>query len=271
MRRPDRPGGQDNLPGRAHTFNLPPARELHADGTRAVEQNTAHQGAGNHFQVLPLHRRPQIAARRTGTAAAATGLLHPADAVAGAGRQIIDVLTELQADLLPGLDRGLAQLRLVRGARGEQRPALAVHGVGLALPVLRLLEDRLDIVPRPAAVAELAPMVEILRLATDIDQAIDRTGTAEHPPARKVDGATRRAGIRLGLVAPGQGRMFQQLHIAGGNMDQRIPVAPTGLDQQHAIVGVLGQPVGEHAARRAGADDDVIRIHLSFSFPKTPA
>ena len=60
--------------------------------------------------------------------------------------------------------------------------------------------------------------------------------------------------------------MIQQLHVAGGNVDQGIPVATTGLDQHDACASVFGQPVGQHAAGRAGADDDIVSLHCRFPY-----
>ena len=60
--------------------------------------------------------------------------------------------------------------------------------------------------------------------------------------------------------------MLQQLHIAGRNVDQRVPVAPASLDQHDAVIGVFSQPVGQTAASRAGANDDVVRLHV-LCFP----
>jgi hypothetical protein len=42
------------------------------------------------------------------------------------------------------------------------------------------------------------------------------------------------------------------------DMDERMEVAPAGFDQQHARVAVLAQAIGQHAAGRAAADDDVV-------------
>src|SRR6202011_1829044 len=42
----------------------------------------------------------------------------------------------------------------------------------------------------------------------------------------------------------------------------RVPVAPAGFDQHHPGRGVLGQPVGQHAAGRPGADNNVIGLHF---------
>ena len=35
-------------------------------------------------------------------------------------------------------------------------------------------------------------------------------------------------------------------------------VATAGLDEENAVSGIAAQPIGEHAAGRAGADDDEV-------------
>src|SRR5215831_17123806 len=122
------------------------------------------------------------------------------------------------------------------------------------------------VVPRPATVAELAPMVEILGLTTNINHAVDRTGAAEHPAARVEDRAPIDAGVWLGPETPGQGRVVEQFDVAGGDVDQRVSVAPTRLDQHDPGPGVPAQPIGEHASRRARADDYIIRLHGRLLF-----
>src|SRR6516225_732836 len=59
------------------------------------------------------------------------------------------------------------------------------------------------VVPAPAAIAELRPMVEILGLAANVDQPVDRGRAAQNPAARIRDGAAIGAGIGLGFKAPG--------------------------------------------------------------------
>ena len=56
--------------------------------------------------------------------------------------------------------------------------------------------------------------------------------------------------------------MVKQFHVADWNMDQGVPIAPAGFDQDHANGRVLGKTVGQHASGRPGANDYVIRLHL---------
>jgi hypothetical protein len=87
---------------------------------------------------------------------------------------MVDVFVIFQAALDPGFDDLVAEQGLVGGPRSQQRSALAVEIVGLALPIFGFLEVWQHVVPRPAAIAELSPVVEILRLAADIDHPVDR-------------------------------------------------------------------------------------------------
>src|SRR5437763_4064421 len=105
-----------------------------------------HERMRDELQVGALQDRTQIGARGAGAAAAAAGLLAPADAVAMTRRQIVDVLAIFETELLAGFEHGGADRRPV-GFRGEERALLAARLAGLALPALRLAEIRQTIVP----------------------------------------------------------------------------------------------------------------------------
>src|SRR5438046_3634908 len=79
------------------------------------------------LQIGPLQGWTQIAARRAGAAAAATGLLAPADAGTGAGRQVVDVLAVFEPELHPGIDD-----------LGADQRAVPCGGVGIYLSTLDL-------------------------------------------------------------------------------------------------------------------------------------
>ncbi len=179
----------------------------------------------------------------------------------GARRQVVDVLAVFEAEFLRRLDDRLASRRPLAHRRGRQKTGVAVVLAVLALPALGLLEIGQDVVPAPAAIAELRPMVEILGLSADIDQPVDRRRAAEHSAARIRDCPPGGAGVGFGLEPPGQRRVVEQFHEPDRDMDQRVPVAPAGLDEDDPHRRVLGQPVREDASGRAGADDHVICLH----------
>lgn len=55
-----------------------------------------------------------------------------------------------------------------------------------------------------------------------------------------------------------------------GDVDKRVAVGPTGLDQQERDVVLLAEPMGEGAAGGPRTDDDVI-VDLTRGFAMTPA
>jgi hypothetical protein len=53
-------------------------------------------------------------------------------------------------------------------------------------------------------------------------------------------------------------------------MNERIDVPASRFEKQHLDLWVFGETIGEHAACRAGADDDIV-VHLFlFLFPPSP-
>ena len=84
------------------------------------------------------------------------------------------------------------------------RPLRAVNFGLFSGPPLGPLEERQDVIPAPAAITELRPVVVILRLAANVDKPVDRRRATEHAAARIGNGAAVGAGIGLGLEAPGE-------------------------------------------------------------------
>src|SRR5688572_25035478 len=80
-----------------------------------------------------------------------------------------------------------AELRGAIDERLDQRMALADRFDRQAGE--RLGEIGKGVVPAPAGRAARFPAVEVLRLAVDLDQAVDRARAAEHAPARRIDPA----------------------------------------------------------------------------------
>ena len=69
-------------------------------------------------------------------------------------------------------------------------------------------------------------------------------------------------GARLGLrvEAPVDAWAVDHLPETGRHMDERMPIAAAGFEQQHTVARVRAQPVGQHAAGRASAHHDVIEL-----------
>src|SRR5262249_36276006 len=106
--------------------------------------------------------------------------------------------------------------------------------------------------------AELAPVVEVLRLAADIKQAVDGARSAQHLAARLDDAAVVELRLRPPTVEPGYLGICGQVAVAEREMDPDVAIAGAGLDQQHAMAARGGQAVRQDAASAPGADDDVV-------------
>src|SRR5437016_283994 len=118
------------------------------------------------------------------------------------------------AGLLGGGDERVAQLVRLALVRHRLGPADTVELARAARLVLGAEKVGQHVVVTPADVAELAPAVEVLALAADIDQAVDRAGAAEHASARLEDAPALELGLRLGGVAPVDLGVVEQLAVA---------------------------------------------------------
>ena len=145
----------------------------------------------------------------------------------------------------------------------RERAAGAVQIVGAALLVLGAAEIREHVVVRPAGIAELPPMVEILFLAADIDETVDRRRAAQHLAARPLHAPPAQRLERLGLVDPGDRRVEDVAVEPGGDVNPGIGVLAAGFEQQHLRAGIGGQAIGQDAPRRTRADDDEIGFKRS--------
>src|SRR5260370_38065192 len=72
------------------------------------------------------------------------------------------------------------------------------------------------------------------------------------------DAAIVELGLGLALIEPVESGVLEQLAVAQGDVDPGMAVLAAGLEQQHAMRAGRREPVGEHAARRAAADDHVV-------------
>ena len=157
-----------------------------------------------------------------------------------------------------GLDAGLHE-RLrhdVAGAALADRKgaAGAVPLRGAALVVLGLQEVGLQVGPAPAG---HSPFVVVEVVAADVDHRVDRGRAAERTPAGKRDPAVQALVLGGGVVVPVD-LGARELQVAEGDVDVLVDVRRPGLEQQHPHVGILAEAVGDHAPRRAGADNHVV-------------
>jgi hypothetical protein len=131
--------------------------------------------------------------------------------------------------------------------RHAERAAGAVELGGAALVVLGALEVGQHVVPAPAGVAEVAPLVVVAPVAADVDHRVERRGAAEHAAARDVDAAAVERGLGLGGEVPVEGRLVE-LGERHRDVEPVLAVRRSGLDQADRDVRVLREAVGQHAA-----------------------
>ena len=256
LRRVERAAAQDHLARRRcarstcppFSYSTPVARLPCMDDAR-------NQRAHLDRQIFPLHRRMQIADRGRAALAVADRILAPSEAHA---RRAVVVVGHRQARHARGFDPG-GEHRVL-GLR-PLHADVAVRAAEFALavlPALDALEVRQHVGIGPAARALLRPAVVVGGIAARERHHVDRGRAAEHLAAHLLDAAAVEVRVRLRLVAPVVHLVFVQLAEPDRNVDQRIEVAAAGFEQQHAGVRVFRQPVGQHAAGGAAADDDVV-------------
>ena len=253
--RADRAGGHDHFAAAACELGLAVLPEAHAVGARAVECHGFDKTLGLEPQVRAIEHRLEEAARRRPAPAALLVDVVGARALVVAGVEIVD---PLDAGLLGGHAERIEQ---IPAHARMLDPPFAADRMMIAFAeemVLVLLEERQHVVPAPAGEAELAPVVVVAGLAAHVDHGVDRRRAADHLAARIVQRAAVEAGHRFGLEHPVGARIADREQVTDRDVIPDPVVAAAGFEQQHAIARIGAEPVRQHAARRARADDDVI-------------
>ena len=233
----------------------------HAYCPLALEHDFSRQRLRTHGQVRPSHGRSQEGTRRAHAPATVDRALRVGDAFLP-GAVVVGVAGN--SDRNGALDERVAE-RMTPVDVGDDEAAIlaAENVVAVPHPALGALEVGQHIGVSPAAVAPLRPTVVVHALAAIVDVAVDGRGAAERLAARRSDGAAACPLADLHLVKPVHARVDHGVHEARRYMDEGAPVAPPRLQNANAGLAVLAQAVGEHGARGARADDDVIEgIHL---------
>ena len=141
----------------------------------------------------------------------------------------------------------------------RHRAVGAVHAAGEVLVGLELAEERQHVVPAPAGRARLLPFGVVVGRAAKRHHAHHR-GAAAHDAALRIAGERRIAGeppvhlqLRPEIVGVVVGRRIGIEHVGGLAAGRRVAA---GFEQQHGMARARGEPVGQHAAGGAAADDD---------------
>ena len=211
---------------------------------------------GSQFHVRPAQRRAQEGVS-AGRPAALVGVdLIDADAFPGRG---VEVGGGGQAQSPGRLDELLAKRMGARAqVRHVDRPPGSVVDAGAPVVILRHPEIGQNVGVGPAGIALGHPVVEVTRLAAHIDHGVDRAGAADHLAAGPVAGPATQRGDRRGVVHPVDLRIEEGAAIADGQLDPHRAVRAARFQHQHGRVRPFRQAPRDHAAGRAGADDQIV-------------
>ena len=132
----------------------------------------------------------------------------------------------------------------------EQRPALAAPVIAARLGILHRAVGAQTLVPAPAR-RHLPPFFVIRPVAANIDHGVDAGRAAQYLAAWPEIALPGKARVRLGKVAPVDGRVMEQLAIAQRQMDIKPPVRPPRLQHRHLMLARCRQPIGQHRPGRA--------------------
>ena len=270
LRRVDRAAGQHDLACGLGTHAFTLALEFDGDGTPVLDHDAFDHGAGRDGEVVAIARGVQVAGRR---APALTVFLRQLVEAEAFHLRAIEVRIERKSILRGGVEQHLRQRIAVTMVGDIEVATAAMEIVGAAFVVLAALEVGQHRIPVPAGGAHRRPLVVVARMATDVTHGVDRTGTAEHLAAWPPQPAAVEVRFGFCVVVPVHAFAADQLGDAGGHVDEGMPVARAGFEQQHAGVGVGRQTIREHAARGARTDDDVVVGHKpSFAVggPRAP-
>src|SRR5262249_18831103 len=169
-----------------------------------------------------------------------------------------EIIIARKARLLRGCDEGLAQRMRFAHVGNRERPADPMQRILAARLVLGAAEVGQYILEAPAGIAELAPMIEVRRLAADVEQAIDRAPPAQHFPGRLDDLPVVQLGLRLRAIEPIDLAVGEQLAVTERDVNPDIAIVPARLQQENAMATRGGETIGENAAGASSADDDIV-------------
>ena len=202
----------------------------------------------------------QIRARGTAALAVPHAHIEPPDAFLLIA---IDIGCDRIARLPPRLEPRAMQ-RVLQGPAAHLQFALsAAVLIRPFRPLLGATKVRQHMAIGPARGALFLPAFKILWVAAREHHPIDRGRTAQHLAARRVHPAAAKSRLRLGVIAP-----VVLVHVHGnrqsrGHLNVKRAVRATVLKHQDGVGAVLAQTIGQHASRRARADDHKVKNLLA--------
>lgn len=117
-----------------------------------------------------------------------------------------------------------------------------------------------NVLSAPAFIAECGPVIVVCRLSANVDEAVDRTRSAERPAPWPIDPAALHRRLRVCEEAPVQRFVEHRLPVADGKMNPQRSVLRTRFEQQDLRSPISRKLVRKNAAGGAAADDDIVAL-----------
>src|SRR6266849_5592969 len=147
----------------------------------------------------------------------------------------VEVVIARNAELAgPGDDR-LDKLMFAADRRTPERAVRAVKSGIAEGSVLETAEVRQHTGVAPSGVACGCPSIVILALAANGYETVDRARAAERLSPRPIDAAPVHPGVGLGIETPIDLGVEHRFRITDRNVDPRVAVRRSGLQQQHRV------------------------------------
>src|SRR5262249_23162837 len=180
----------------------------------------------------------------------------------------VEIIVARKTRLLRGCDESLAQRMRFAHIGNRERPAHPMQRILAARLVLGAAEVGQHILETPAGIAELPPMIEVGRLAADIEQAIDRARAAQHSPPRLDDLPVVELGLRLRAIEPIDLAIGEQLAVTERDVNPEMAVMAARLQQQNAMATRGGETICKNATPPSGSQSVIgEREPLLLHFP----
>ena len=256
LRRLHRARAEQHVAARLRARPRPADRIVHRDRPPLLDDDAGRPGAGQHGEVRPRQHRAQIRRRGAPALAVRDRKIVPSEPFLA---RPVEVVGDRISRLLPRGDQRVVERAVGFPGGNAQRPRAAVQRTLPAMMPFEAPEIGQHIVERPARQPQLPPLVVILAMAARVDHAVDRRAAPQPLAARPPQPSAVEVRFGFGLEPPvALVAALDKRADARRHAHQHPVVAPARLQQQHAHRRVLGQPCGEHATRRPGANDDIV-------------
>jgi hypothetical protein len=250
------PPGEHDLTRRASTANLAVYRVFDPDRTRTLEQHAMCPSIGRDRQGRTVQYWRDEALPRTHALAITDRGVIEADTFHAVA---IEIIGSRETQFHRAFDERRSSRMRFRDSGNGQWPPKTMPGTRTVLVILRLQEIRENTLPIPPNRAVIRPGIIIAAVATNINHAVQGTATTKHfstrPRKRPVVGVLlrRRHHRPVELALQKRGPPLRTVH-------QGTVVHRACLDHMHRVT-LIDHPPSHDAARRPGADHDVVVLH----------